>query len=801
MRTAYFAFLLTATLINGVFAQPAQPALMHKTAVDLARDGDHDQALDILAELREQDPANRALLYDETVILAWAGDADRTLDNARHIDVTIAPDYVLRTVAATAREAGEYATAIAWYSAMLDRDADDVDARAGLAMSHADAENFFEARETIAAANEQQHGSLDLVLASAYVNERQGRLMRALADYQAALQIAPGNRVALRGKSLVLRAILLPKQALAVATEHPGILSGEEIVQLEADVVALRIRHGAQSAYPDERRHEGTDRALSEIEVLLARPDLEANMRKRLRYDRIVSLADRLRMGEAIADFEALAEDVHDTPAYVLEAAGRAYLYERKPERAREVLEIAGAREPNNLAVQFPLFFVYADLADHRRALALAESLLDRIPPVNQVKGSPIVKPSRDYLRAAIMAGLARAYADQLADSQEYFETLLAEAPHNTDLRQELANVYRWRGWLNRSLSEYAQVLAVEPDLMSARVGRAHARLDSRDYVVVEHEVETLREHHSDLSAVKNLDARWRVHQKSELDLSGEVGESSGPTFGEDQYRVDARWRSRPIAHRYRILLGTHDAFAEFPEGDARRRRLGAGLEYRYQRWLASATLSGDRSGGRTGFRGSVDYRLNDFWSLGGSVDTNSDETPLRGARVGISSDMLAFRVEYARHESTGIAANFRLQDFSDGNAARSLYVAARHRLLTVPRYKLTLLGELFAEERDRDDVPYFSPLESIGWAAGLRNDWTMLKRYDFALVHRLTGMAGRYDQSGFAAGDTWSLDYELVADLSRRWSTRIGVRRRGNVYDGQKESSTFYLFGFRGRF
>ncbi|MFQ5549569.1 MAG: poly-beta-1,6 N-acetyl-D-glucosamine export porin PgaA, partial [Woeseia sp.] len=591
-------------------AGPDPPPRSHDEAIDLARSGEFDEALGILWALREADPDDLRLLYDETVVLAWAGQDDRVLRNAKLIDLGAAPAYVLSAVAKSARNSGDFEGATQWYSILVGRDAADLDARTGLAMTHADAGKPEQAWSVISAAPDDQRNAVRLRLTEAYVYERQGRFMEALARYQGVLEAAPGNRAALRGTALVLRMALLPSEALALAREHPGILDDEEVVQLEADVAALEVRLGGQTAYPPSRRHEGTDRALAHIDSLLARADLDPAVRLRLRYDRIVALADRLRMPEAIADFEALAADPEDVPAYVLREVGRAYLHEREPEQATRVLELAVAQDPDDTDAKVQLFFTYSDLHQPGRALDLAESLLAGLDPTRQVTGSAVVKGNDTYLQAAVLAGLARAYADRLAESQEYFEQLRARYPNNSDIRQELANVYRWRGWLDRSLSEYAQVLAVEPDLLSARVGYAHTRLDSRDYLAVEQELRALSEHYSDERAVQDLAKRWQAHERSELSLDARAGESSGQTFGEDQYRVDALWLSRPIARRYRALVYTHDAFAEFPEGEARRRRLGAGIEYRYGRWQARARLSADRSGGDAGVRASFDYRL-----------------------------------------------------------------------------------------------------------------------------------------------------------------------------------------------
>lgn len=804
MRIAGYFLLLIVASPRVAVADAAGPDPLSSTqddAIELARNGEFDDALRILRALREAAPTDSTLLHEETVVLGWAHQDRLALENGKLIHLGSAPGYVVNAVARSARNMGEFGMAADWYATLLERDAANLDARLGLAMTHADAADPEQAWRVIAEAPDDHQDAVPLRLTEAYLYEREGRFMEALAGYQRVLEVESMNREALRGAALVLRMALLPRQALALAREHAGILSDEEVVQLEADVAALQIRQGMQSSYPAPRRYEGTDQALSGIDSLLARPDLDQTVRLRLRYDRIVALTDRLLMTDAIAAFEALPTDPEEVPAYVLAGVGRAWLYEQQPKRAREALELAVAKEPGNIEYKFQLFFVYSDLQQPKRALDLAETLLASLPPTNQVPGSRVVKGNEPYLRAAIMVGLARAFADQLADSQEYFELLLAEVPHNTDVRQELASVYRWRGWLDRSLSEYAQVLTIEPDLMAARIGNAHAHLDSRNYTPVEQEIRALSEHHGNERAVINLTERWQTHNSHELTVDAEVGESSGPTFGEDQYRVDAVWFSKPIASRYRVLVNTHDAFAGFPEGDARRRRAGAGVDYRYRRWLASARLSADRSSGDLGFRGSFDYRVNDLFSFGANLETDSNATPLRGERVGVSSDLVGLNAVYARHESTLLRAKLTYQDFSDGNAGSSIFLGAEQRLFGGPNYKLTMTAEASLDERDRDDVAYFSPRSGFSWRAGLRNEWLMFRRYDFRLTHRLTGTVGQYDQSGFSASDIWSLGYEFRADINQRWSTHVGVSRRSNVYDGGREYASFLVAGFSGRF
>jgi len=304
---AKYVLLLFATGMSvATAAELGSPAGLHDRAVELARAGELDESLRILGSLREEDSDDLQLLYDQTVVFSWAGNDAEVLRNATLIDPETAPDYVLGPVAKAWRNSNDFEAAESWYSMLLARDVSNEDARIGLAMTLADAGRPDEALSIVAGAPLHEQGTVPLILTEAYVYSLQLQFMEALASYQHALEIEPLNHLALRGKALALRMALLPQDALTLASKHPGILSDDELAQLEADVVAVQIRQGTQSSYPVSRRFEGTDRALSRIDSYLAQPDLDPDIRRRLQYDRITALSDRQLMADAITEFESL---------------------------------------------------------------------------------------------------------------------------------------------------------------------------------------------------------------------------------------------------------------------------------------------------------------------------------------------------------------------------------------------------------------------------------------------------------------------------------------------------------------
>jgi biofilm PGA synthesis protein PgaA len=772
----------------------------HAQAVAWARAGRYDDAVAALAELRQVDATNRGLLYDSILVLGWAERDQQVLELAASIDARDAPLDVARTIAKAARNRREFRLAAAWYEQLIARVPGDTDGRVGLALALSDGGDFTAAQAALEAIDASERSSLPVRLAQAYVEQRAGNSIAALAAYDAILTLDPTHRGALRGKALVLRSLLLPSQALELAAAHPGILTEAEFARLKVDAIAVELRLAAKTPYPPEMRGELAAQTVTALDDYLAET-ADPAARIALGLDRVVALADANRYAEAVAAFEASAASDSPLPLYVVLAVSEAYRGIEQPEDALRVLEAATGVGPRNVELDFALIHTYLDLEEYAAAFALTGELTSETPLLNTEAGSNVIKGNPERLRAELVAGVTAAYGDQLAAAQTRFETLLADAPNNLDLRHELANVYRWRQWLDRSLFEYRQVLTVNADLLSARIGYGYAQIDAHQFPEVATTVAELSADYGDEPAVQRLGEEWDLHNRSELSVGASSGESSGSTFGTDYYRVDAHWYTRPHAYRWRGLVHLHEAYAEFPEGEGRRQRIGAGTEYRAERWTATGEISGARGdGGELGARGDIDWRLSDAWALASVLDLNSNDVPLRGARVGVEADAAGLTARYTRHESLAAGVGARFQDHSDGNAARYLVANGRQRILNRPRWKLDITGEVATSRADRNDVVYFSPTRDATLWLGLQHEGRLLRRYDRSLVQTVAVDIGRYDQAGYSAGDIWRAQYALRWQPGKRLAFGAGVQRARMHYDGVPEYSTQFQATVRGR-
>jgi biofilm PGA synthesis protein PgaA len=268
----YVALLATALVAAVGFADHAaaqalstDDAARRDEAVVAARDGDYVDAIATLETLGSRYPLNLALAHDRITVLAWSGDAIASVDLAEALNPVEAPRYAQIAVAKAARDVQRFEVAAEWYDAAVAQDPQDMDAQMGRVMTAGDAQDgtfvnaFIERNKTVARDNPE------LLLAEGYALRVIGDYLPALSIYDSFLETEPTHQEALRGQALILRSMLLPTQALALATRHPGILSEAEMERLRADEAAIHLRITARTPYPEESVYQGTDSSLEAI--------------------------------------------------------------------------------------------------------------------------------------------------------------------------------------------------------------------------------------------------------------------------------------------------------------------------------------------------------------------------------------------------------------------------------------------------------------------------------------------------------------------------------------------------------
>ncbi len=788
---------------SNLFAQDADEATRaarHARAVEALRRGEFDSSIPALRDLYQAYPGNPDYLHDYVVALSWSQQDAAALELEPLLDVASTPIYVVDAIAKSARNLGATGVAEKWYLRAIELDPENVEFRLGLAYSYAESQRYAEAERVIADLTPSEQAMPEVLTARSYILRLAGRQIAALRVYDQILETRPDDRDALRGKALLLRDLLLPTQALELAEQHPGILTDSEIERLEVDALAVQLRLASQTIYPKEIDGVMLDDTIGEIDSRLSAAGDESAAVLALRYDRIAALTERNEAEAAIEAFEALTVPVEEMPAYVLAAAGRSYLDAEQPETAVELLERAIRMPPVGISTELSLVYAYLDMDRYEDAAALEAQMLEKYPMLLRSADAAVVKGNEARMRAEVVAAIADSSIDRQEAAQNRLEGLLSDSPNNTDIRHELANVYRWRGWLERSLTEYDQVLTMDDSNLYAQVGRANTLLDAQQFAEAETTLNSLLADGNPAPVVNRLSERWSLHNRSELIVSAQTAESTGATFGTTQRAADVYWFTRPIQYNYRAFVHLHDAYSDFPEGDARRRRTGLGAEYREGPWRARGELLADHEKSDFGFAGDFDWRFSDYWLLSGNLGKNSSDMNLRGYRIDVESDVVGVSAAHSKNESVIYSFGLRHARFTDGNRFDGAFGNLRRRVLTRPRSLTHITAEVSTARNSSENVVYFAPRHDFSVMVGAEHDWRIRRRYDRQWSQHTALQVGSYDQSGFAAGLIWRARYALGVSVNDALNFDFGVERSRNLYDGQTEYATTFLLSVQAR-
>ncbi|WP_302504225.1 poly-beta-1,6 N-acetyl-D-glucosamine export porin PgaA [Geoalkalibacter halelectricus] len=777
----------------------APPSPAHQRGIEMAREGHHAQALEILADLYVATPADPGLAYDYLTVLTWAGLDVEALIVAEPLDLDQAPLYVVEAVAKALRNEQRFDEAADTYAQALQRFPEEFDLGAGLAYTLAEAGRAAEAADQVAHLRRRYPQDARPLEVGIYVAQVSDDHAEALDLSQRLLDRDPRHEGALRARILALHGLGASHLAKELAIRDPQVVSREFHWRLQADRAAHEVRWGDFEPPTEPLRFARTDQALVAIETNLSALDPEDPAARPFillgRFDRIVALRDRVLMREAVDEYESLLAEGVEIPDFVWAAAGDAYLYLEQPEEARDLYLQVLEADPGDFATQQALFYAYVELNDFAAARTLADALQAERSPWLNPGGSNLSAPNVERLDADVLAGLARLYARDLVEAQERFEAMHAVAPRNPGLVRELGNVQGARGWPRRAQRTYKDGLAIKPDHLGLGMGMASTHLGLHEFDLAGDEIADLDRRFPENRQVQSLKRLWDVHQMRELRASAAFSDSSATGPNERELRLRSTLFSAPFLTHYRLFVEGFWSRGNFPEGRGTYQRYGGGLEYRGRDWQGTAALSFNHSDGSDlGLALAATWQPDDHWSVPLSLEKFSADTPLRALRNGVHADALGLGADYRWSELRRMGLHGRFMDFSDGNQRAILSGYLRQRLHTRPMYTLDGVVDLSTSTNKRSDVPYFSPDHDLSAVLTLDNDWQLYRRYSRAFGHRLAVSGGAYWQQDFGTRPVASLLYEHYWQTAERFYLVYGGALSRWAYDGRGETGSEYF-------
>ncbi|CAB3685879.1 poly-beta-1,6 N-acetyl-D-glucosamine export porin PgaA [Achromobacter pestifer] len=790
------------------------PADDYDTLIIRARAGDYEPAL---AMLRQQGTAGGArAVRDHIVIAGWAGKPAEAIAAYESLPAgAVLPADVQLAVARAYRDEQRWPQALSVFRDGLRRHPGQAAFAAGEIMTLADAGQFDAAETAGQKWVARQPRNADARLALGYVHARQGQPFEALHQMDLAQGIAPDSPAVQREYIHALQRARMADTALEHAQRHPDLFNAAQMRGFEADALAQQVRLAAMPTRSEAERFAIADRALARYDELIPAwrqlGDAARDAVVRARIDRLHALHARVRMAELTQEYEALTAEGVNVPRYALNDVAAAYLYQRQPERARDLYEQVAVDEAfdkddpeQRLANQTGRYYALAEGEQFDKTGAVTEAVQSGYAPWLYYKGQATRMPNDLNLESSQTLAAARLQADDTVAAQQRLEEMVANAPNNSGLRTDLATVRRARSLPRASEAELKMAETQAPRSLAVENGQGFTALDLQEWRQVEAlSQDTLARAPENLTS-RRLAREWEVHNKAELRISGYRGlASDSPVNGNGDFGIDAVLYSAPIDYNWRVFGGGGYATGDFEGGRGNYRWLRTGVEWRGR----DLTVEGEVSthdyghGVKPGVRLSAAYDLDDHWQIGGSGEIMSRDTPLRALTNDISSNRLTGFVRWRANERREWTLSLAPSHFSDGNSRWELGLNGRERIYTAPHLKADLELDLSSQRNTRDDAPYFNPSADFMAVPGVRVTHTLYRRYETAWEQIGTLGAGTYSQQGYGTGGVMALGYGQryrANDVLDMGAMVTGISR---PYDGVRERELRIVFDLAYRF
>jgi len=755
------------------------------------RAGERDAALADLRRQLSSRSSDPVLVADLVTLLQQAGQSAEAVAIWENAHPATPPDYALAAMVRAYRDQRRPERAEMLARDGLRRFPADPLWPVLLGLVLADAGRGDDALAVLAGPTAARAPMMDRLLAQGYAARRANRPFDAIRHYADAMRRDPANAEARRGMQEILVALRAPWGAAALAAPAASAESmlQEQPASLAADMAAAEVRWGAlDRPYDQTHRFDGTDRALSDIDRLLAaNPD--GTVATQLRFDRIIALRDRARLDEVVAETDRLRADGVALPPYIRHAQADALLSLRRPKEALAGYDAALAVDPADMDAAAGRIYALVEMEDFATAYEAADALVAGQPTWQRYTGDPSLYARSEWLRATLLAGLTRYFGGQPAEAWARIKPERDAAPANADVRLAAGSIMSGREWPRAAEQENRIALSIAPSLVATQVAVAESALARRRYEEARTRIAALASAYPENRAVQRLQrdlaaaTGWQF--SAEIAPANEHG--GGANGGGNELTSAATIASPLIDDLWRITAGYSYADAHPQEGFAYRHRVSTGLSFELPDLAGRFSVHQDLGMiSRTGFTASVDWTPTDNWNFAATAERYAAETPLRAMLNGITADALSTRVTYTWDETRSVSLGGNFMPFSDGNRRASADARFRQLLLAVPQFRLIGTAEVYTSVSARSNVPYYSPVADASATIGLLAEHVIWRRYERSLSEVVTLDGGWYGERHFTGGPVGNLSYEHRWRFDPWTELRYGITLGEHMYDGR---------------
>jgi len=619
---------------------------------------------------------------------------------------------------------------------------------------------------------------VDALFAKAFIYEKQRDFLAAIDVYEEILALKPKNVVA---QKLRLRA-LSDLGSPSIAYDDALLLENPEqpfIHSLAEDLAVNRLKWDQPDKAAEIQR-----------KILHENP---ADMRTR--YDYIATLRSKNRMQDVIDQFNLIDQDVSSVPSYVTQAVADAYLYLEDPERALSFYQLTiekGGTSP--LPALMGLFYTFQELREWKKAEQTWEEIQLYLEKEKQL--DPWLRFEAFQARGWYLAS-----QDKLKEAQAYFTSFMARAGMNSGNRNSLAYIYLWRGWPRRALEEFdiAQNLDNSTFDSSIQIGIATA-LNQLNHKVEARELsKKIYQKFPRDKDVIDLVETFHVEDMNEFRIEGKYIQESP---GAEEFFVRSSL-TEPVTPTFKIFQEI--VWQQISDKGLKYdwNRAGLGCEWIVSPemiWKQAVTFD-YQSADNFGYYTTLNWLPTDHLDITGGFNSFLLDIPIRARATGIEGENVSFDLRYKESDLRYYGFSLSQNHLSDGNRGSGITLYYDQNVFNLPDFKIRAGGELNYSANSKQDVDYFSPLETYTFALTQAFHYIHYARHDKKIRSSIYTREGLFAQHGFSSYAIYGITYEQTIDISKTFAFLWNVGWDRKIYDGDSTHVISAFFGLRKNF
>lgn len=793
-------------------ATPAAASTYYDELVQQARLGDSAPLLTWLQSNRNQlTPSRRA---DWLQVASWAGDDQQVIATWEAFPDSIRaslPERGVLAVARSYRNLKQWQPALAVWQGILRRNPQQDDARAGWIMSLADAGQKPLARQqadrfVLEKGSFLSHQVLIYVIRGGGNGWDELFALSRLDDLKLDKKQNEIDRLLMHA----MAAERVSTPALKLGRDQHLAAEAAVLRKLELDQVAELVRMAHTTSRGEQERYWIADRALERYSQLLQSWATLSDAKDSIvqaRVDRLGAYQARQRYLDVIREYENLLAEGEQVPPYAKRWVASAYLSNRQPEQAHNILsELFAGQTPSQLLPEDAqdLFFSALESEHLDESGQIVHNIVTQTPYQRYLYGSPTPQPNDNWLSGKILEGHYLQKSNRLDAAQPHNQKLTDGAPGHQGLRINYAETLLARG-LPRAAERQLKIAEVlEPTGLLLERQQAYAARDLQEWRQLDVLVEDVVQRSASDPATQQLARAHQVENMYEFRMAGRKGLSSGnPVSGSHDFDLYSALYAPRIYEHWRPFIGFDYSTGRFDEGSGQQRIQALGVEYTNRDNWAELEISNHRVSGanKTGLRFSYWHDFNDHWRVGTDLERLSRDTPLRAIRSGVTSNQVGGYVRWYENERRQYQLSAAASRFSDGNNRRNYAISGQERIFSRPYLSVDLLPLLELSTNSKQDGAYYSPKRDVHLAPTLLANHVLYRHYEEEWRQQFLLGAGYYWQQDYSGGMSVSAGYGQRYTTNRVFDAGAMLIWSKQPYDGKREHDLSLVFDVNYRF